>query len=261
MIFKKNTIYFLLFSCFIVGTAFSQITDSVNVNSTTNRIIYPNIIKLNTLALAFSNASLIYERGIIPRLSAGIGVGYKYKGGVPSLLDIENSVISADFDDLTGFTITPEAKYYLRACDPSKLEGFYTGVYFRYTNYKSGADFEYMPESNPQESYESDIRINEYGVGIQLGYQMVIKERFTLDFLFIGPRFSSYKLGYEFDRPPSDQFLNDLSGALNDVIDRLGFDYDVDINREGEAKANSSFSFASARFGLSLGYAFWSWGN
>jgi hypothetical protein len=256
MKFLKNTIAILVFSCLTIGTAFSQTIDSAKVKPSADQIRYPNIIKLNSLALAFNNISLIYERGIIPRVSAGIGVGYKYKGTLPSLLNIENSEIIVDFGDITGFSITPEAKYYLRACDPGKLEGFYVGLYFRYTGYQSGADFEYIPESSPTEYYYSDIHMNEFGVGIQLGYQMIIKERFSIDFLLIGPRFSSYKLGYEFDKPPSEQFLNDLSDALNEVVDRFGFDYNVDINQEGEAKANSSFSFANVRFGLSLGFAF-----
>tara|TARA_B100000809_G_scaffold142735_1_gene140226 strand:- start:782 stop:1546 length:765 start_codon:yes stop_codon:yes gene_type:complete len=254
MIFSKKNSFFLLFSCFIVGNAFSQITDSTKVEK--EQIRYSNIIKINTISLAFSNLSLIYERGIMPRVSAGIGVGFKLKGAVPSLLDIDNTLITGDFDGITGFTITPEAKYYLRACDPGKLEGFYTGVYFRYTNYKTGANFNHKPLSGSPQSYHSDIRLREYGVGVQLGYQMLIKERFSIDFLFIGPRFASYKLGYKFDNPPSEAFLKDLSGAINEVIDRFGGDANVDIEKEGQAEANSSFSFVNMRFGISLGYAF-----
>ncbi len=98
--------------------------------------------------------------------------------------------------------------------------------------------------------------MNEYGVGIQLGYQMIIKERFSIDFLFIGPRISSYRLAYEFSQPPSGEFLDDLSDYLNEVVDRFGFDYNVDIIKEGEAKATSTFSFASVRFGISFGFTF-----
>jgi hypothetical protein len=254
MIFSKKNSTFLLFLCFIVGTSFSQIADSTKVKMEQTR--YQNIIKINTISLVFSNLSLIYERAIIPRLSAGIGVGFKLKGKVPSLLDIDNTLITGEFEDITGFTITPEVKYYLRACDPKKLEGFYTGVYFRYTNYKTGADFDYMPLSGSQESYRSNIRMSEYGVGLQLGYQVLLKERFSIDFLFIGPRFASYKLGYEFDKEPSAEFLEGLAGAINEVIDRFGFDANVDIENEGQAEANSSFSFVNMRFGISLGYAF-----
>jgi hypothetical protein len=93
-------------------------------------------------------------------------------------------------------------------------------------------------------------------VGLQLGYQLIIKERFSIDFLFIGPRFSSYQINYEFDQQPSQEFLDDISEYLNEVIDRFGFDYNVNIQKKGETKASTSFSFANVRFGLSLGIAF-----
>ena len=106
------------------------------------------------------------------------------------------------------------------------------------------------------EYYNSDIALKEFGVGIQLGYQMIIKERFSIDFLFLGPRFSSYHFNYEFDQEPSQEFLDDLSEYLNEVVDRFGLDYNVDIQQEGEAKASTTFSFANVRFALSLGFAF-----
>ncbi len=246
----------LVFTFFIQTLAYSQANDSISSKSVSGEIRYPNIVKVNSLALAFNNISLIYERGIIPRVSAGIGVGYKYKGAAPSFLNLDNSLIRLQIDDIKGFSITPEAKYYLRACDPGKLEGFYAGLYFRYTHYNTGADFRYLPQNNSQENYNASLAMNEFGVGIQLGYQIIIKERFSIDFLFIGPRYSSCKLGYEFDPAPSQEFLDDLSDALNEVVDRLGFDYNVDIRSEGLGKASSSFSFANMRFGISLGYTF-----
>ena len=243
-------------SLFIIEPVISQDLDTEKEKPESEKIRYPNIIKINSLALLFNNISLVYERGIIPRLSAGIGVGYKYAGTEPSLFTVNNSVIGVDLDKIQGFSITPEAKYYLRSCDPGQLEGFYVGLYFRYTGYKTAADFEYVPENNPTEYYRSDIAMNEYGVGIQLGYQLIIKERFSIDFLFFGPRFSSYHMAYEFDQPPSQEFLDDLSDYLNEVVDRFGLDYNVDIKQEGEAKASSAFSFANVRFGFSLGFAF-----
>ncbi|MEQ9300121.1 MAG: DUF3575 domain-containing protein [Cyclobacteriaceae bacterium] len=256
MKFIKTALVLSVFSCFIIGSAYSQTSDSVQLKPSVKQFRYPNIIKLNSFALAFSNISLIYEKGIVPRVSAGIGVAYKHSGTIPSLLAIESSTFNSSFDQITGVAITPEVRYYLRACDPGKLEGFYTGVYFRYQDFNTTASFEYTPVSSPIENYFSDVSLTEFGVGIQLGYQMIIKERFSIDFLFIGPRVSGYKKAYEFDRPPSDQFLDDLSGALNEVIDRLGFDYEVDIEGDGDAKASSTFSFVNARIGLSLGYTF-----
>ena len=245
-----------ILSLFMIEPVISQDLDNEKEKPQTEKITYPSIIKINSLALAFSNISLLYERGIIPRVSAGIGVGYKYAGTDPKMLQVNNSGIRVNMNKIKGFSVTPEARYYIRSCDPSKLEGFYAGVYLRYTGYKTTADFEYLPENNPAEYYHSDINMNEYGVGIQLGYQMIIKERFSIDFLFFGPRFSSYYLTYGFNQPPSEEFLNDLSEYLNEVVDRLGADYNVDIKQEGEANASSTFSFANMRFGLSLGFAF-----
>jgi len=247
----KKPFILLIISILIIEPSFSQVS-----KSKVDEIKYPNIIKINSLALAYSNASIIYERGIMPRLSAGIGFGYKYKGIAPKMFSVDNSTIQADIDAIKGYSITPEVRYYIKTCDPSILEGFYGGLYLRYTHYSSAVDFAYFPANKTPQNYQSDLFLNEYGVGIQLGYQLMVKERFSIDFLFFGPRFSSYHLGYEFNQTPSQEFLDDLSGRLNEVIDRFGLDYDVNIKKQGSSKANTSFSFANMRFGLSLGYAF-----
>jgi hypothetical protein len=252
---KKIIILSILF-CLLIEPVISQDLDINKEELQRENIRYPNIVKINSLALVFNNLSLLYERGIIPRVSAGIGVGYKYAGAAPNLFTVENSTISVQYDKIKGFTITPEARYYIKSCDPGKLEGFYAGLYLRYTGYTTSADFEYIPEDDLPEFYNSDIALREFGVGIQLGYQLIIKERFSIDFLFLGPRFSSYNFSYEFDQEPSQEFLDDLSEYLNEVVDRFGLDYNVDIQKEGEAKASTTFSFANVRFGLSLGFAF-----
>ena len=253
---SKKLIILSILSFFLIEPVISQDLDIDKEKPQKENIRYPNIIKINSLALAFNNLSLVYERGIIPRLSAGIGVGYKYAGGAPKLLTVENSTIAVKYDKIKGFSISPEARYYLKSCDPGQLEGFYAGLYFRYTGYTTTAGFEYIPENNTPEYYNSDIALKEFGVGIQFGYQMIIKERFSIDFLFLGPRFSSYHFSYEFDQEPSQEFLDDLSEYLNEVVDRFGLDYNVDVQQDGETKASTTFSFANVRFGLSLGFAF-----
>ena len=252
----KKMLIISILSLFIIETVISQDLDIDQEIQQEEKITYPNIIKINSLALVFSNISLLYERGIIPRVSAGIGVGYKYAGTEPKLLQGDNSTIGMHLGNIQGFSITPEARYYLKTCDPLKLEGFYAGLYLRYTGYKTDAVFQYTPENASVEEYDAVIELNEYGVGIQLGYQMLLWERFSIDFLFFGPRFSSYDFGYKFNKQPSQEFLDDFSAYLNEVIDRFGLDQNVDIKQEGNARASTAFSFAAIRFGISLGFAF-----
>ncbi len=240
----------------MIGSAISQDVDLERYLNRRKGVTYPNIIKINTLALAFNNVSLLYERSIMPRLSAGIGAGYKYGGFAPNMFAVENSVIKLDMDEIHGYSITPGMRYYLRSCDPNKQEGFYAGLYFRYTYYSTDVDFKYFRIDSPVEFIHADMAMQEYGAGIQLGYQLILWERFSIDFLFLGPRISNYTLAYRFDQMPSQDFFDDLSEYINEVVDRFGADYKVEIKQEGEAKARTSFSFMSTRFGLSLGFAF-----
>jgi len=249
---KKSLILILLI--FISQLIHSQ--DSSFTKLEKIKITNPNIIKINTISLPFKNIALTYERGIKPNLSAEIGVNYKYGGFAPKILSINSSEIGLNMDDVKGVTITPEIKYYIKTCDPTLLEGFYIGAYLRYTRYKTGIDFTYTVPSQATAEYSADIGMREMGVGIKLGYQLLIKKRFVMDFLFFGPRFSTYKFGYEFKEGPSQEFYDDLSEYLNNVIDRFGGDYNVNIKKSGEGKASTSFSFVNMRFGLSLGYSF-----
>jgi len=252
---KKHYILALLLVA-VLNPAFSQDTQSETSKQTRVSIKYPNVVKINTLAATFNNIALVYERGIISRVSAGIGVSYKITGEAPPLFRSESTIIDAQFEKIKGFSISPEARYYLRTCKPSFLDGFYGGVYLRYSNFTSAANFVYTPQEGIIENYSADMTMNEFGVGIQFGYQIMLWERFCIDLLFFGPRFSRHTLKYKFEPPPSGAFLNDLSDYLNEITDQFGLDYNVDLKPEGQNSANSSFSFANMRFGLSLGFAF-----
>lgn len=255
--FLKNIFLILILSFFCVEPIMSQDTLSIEKKRLVRKdIINPNIIKINTLALMFSNASLIYERGIMPRLSAGIGIGYKYSGSEPKLFSNNNSDIDVNIGQIIGYSITPEIRYYLKTCNPNLLDGFYGGLYFRYTHFSTTADFTYLSASKQLEQNHADITLNEFGLGIQLGYQLLVFDRLSIDFLFFGPRISNYKFNYEFVEQPTQELLDNLSDYTNEIIDRFGISHKVNIQSEGELKASTSFSFSNARFGLSFGFAF-----
>jgi len=240
----------------MIRPAYTQDSIVEKPNEEKVRVIHPNIIKINTLAIPFNNLSLNYERSIIPRLSAGIGFGYKYGGLIPKVFTVNNSVIAFELDKIQGYSITPDVRYYLKSCDEGKLEGFYAGLYFRYTYYTTVVTFKYAQINLPIENPHANMVMKEYGLGIELGYQLILWERFSIDFLFIGSRYSNYRIGYKFSEEPSEEFLDDLSEYMNEVVDHLGIDYNVDIKEEKETEFRASFPFLSMRFGLSFGFAF-----
>jgi hypothetical protein len=172
------------------------------------------------------------------------------------MFEVNGSTINANLSEIKGYSFAPELRYYLKTCQSRVMEGFYLGLYGKYTFYETGAKFNYYPEEQPEESYSAQLNLTEVGVGLQLGYQLVIWNRFTIDFLFFGPRFSRQNLIYEFDQAVSQEFLDDLSDYLNEVVDRFGIDYNVDLKQSGESRTSTSFSFANMRFGISFGIAF-----
>lgn len=252
----KNIVLISVLLSFFIQPIMAQDADVEKYLRRREGIKYPNVLKINTLALPFNNISMSYERGVVPRFSIIIAAGYKYSGALPDLFDNNSETIDLELEPIVGYSFSPELRYYLKSCDNRILDGFYAGLYFRHTHYNTSAKFDYFPEGNPTEFYDSDIAINEFGVGISIGYQLMLWERLSIDFMLFGPRYSNYHLGYEFDREVSQEFLDDLNSYINEVIDRFGIDYTVDIKQDGESRASTSFSFANARIGISFGFAF-----
>ena len=233
--------------------------DTIHPKKTTWDYEYKNIGKIGVIALALSNISLSYEKSFKPRWTAGLNAGYKFSGVTPNIFGLDSTSISISTDGIKGFSITPELRYYIKSCENQSPNGFYTGLYFRYTNYKTGAKINYypnFPEKDVVHYFGSDASLNEIGVGLMLGYQLLIKDRFIVDFIIIGPRRSWINMKYEFDDNVSEEFLTELEKNLQSIVDRFGFDYDVKLDKSGLRDAKFSFSLNQVRFAISLGYAF-----
>ena len=111
---KKLFIIFILASI-VLGPLYSQ--DDPELAKYLKRregIKYPNILKVNTLAIPFNNISMSYERGVVPRFSILIAAGYKYSGNLPDLFGAENENLQIKLDQITGYSLSPELRYYLK---------------------------------------------------------------------------------------------------------------------------------------------------
>lgn len=217
---------------------------------------YNNIAKINAMAMLFNNVSLYYERAVYPKVTASLGFGLKSSGKSQKLFEADNYNLTAKLGSITGYSITPEFRYYLKTCEDNLPAGFYAGVYFRYNIYNTDADFVHqLPDSVPS-YFSSDASLRELGVGIQLGYQLVIKKRFMVDFMFFGPRYSFLKLTNEFNGDISPSTKADVEDYVNSVIERFGGKGDFEMEKSSSRKFSGNMGFPSFRFAISLGYAF-----
>ncbi|MCD4696931.1 MAG: DUF3575 domain-containing protein [Bacteroidales bacterium] len=217
---------------------------------------FKNILKLNSVSLAFSNMTLFYERAFYPKITGSLGIGYKFKGKSLALFSTNDNELKVHMDAIYGFSLAPEVRYYIKSCEDRIPAGFYTGLYFRYTNYSTGVSIDYNPLNGGHENLKGDMRLDEYGLGIQLGYQLAIKQRFVIDFQFFGPRYSFIKIQGDFENKLSEEFKNDMEEYVNEIIDRLGADYKFEIKGTGNHSISGRFQIPNIRFGISLGYAF-----
>ncbi len=216
--------------------------------------IYRNIVKINMAAAVFRNVSLFYERQFNDRWSAQLGAGYWIGGQIPAFMGLGDFVIESKSQGIRGFSITPEARYHFGNCDCGDQTGLYLGLYGRLTKYYGDVTFNYWNESSS--SYidvggAGDIR--EFGAGLQLGYQFTIKKRILVDFLFMGPRLSFYRLNLEVDSDFASRIIPQIEEEINERLDWWGID---PISIPVDASTVVDFRFNSLRYAIAIGYMF-----
>lgn len=214
---------------------------------------YMNAFKWNTMALAFHNGSLIYERYLNGHWSVLAGAGYKWSGSVPKVLGLGDLVLSTSSNIIHGYSFTPEVRYYFKSyeCIPPR-SGLYAGFYTRYTRLAGDLALHYW-DGTEYIDLVMGSSLRELGMGLQLGYQLVIKRRFLVDFMFAGPRLSTNKLHLEMESEYLEVIIPVIEEELNRVLETLGQD-PVHINPSPETDV--SFGFKYFRYGIGIGVLF-----
>jgi hypothetical protein len=167
-----------------------------------------NVIKVRPLMPVASIAMggpviipLAYERVLIPRLTAQIGLSY----GLKKQLDTP-----FDFGDVTMPTIksigfSPEVRFYPRVAKETP-RGLYFNAYFKYSRttletdytYKQDLDFNgvMIPYSSKLEA-TGKVSLMNYGIG--MGSQWLIADRVSIDILWLGLGWGGATIGLDLE--------------------------------------------------------------
>lgn len=214
---------------------------------------YQNIVKINTAALLLSNVSLLYERKLNGHWTVLLGSGYKWGGSTPKVFGLGDIIIGSETSGITGFSMTPEVRYYFNFCEcGGSPSGLYAGLYGRYTKYYGDLTLNVW---NGSEYYEALVAANlrEFGGGIQLGYQFIFKQRWTVDFMFAGPRLSTYKLKADLDSGDLDALVDAIEEGINERREAIGME-PITIDPSTDLEAN--FGFRNFRYAIGIGFMF-----
>jgi len=208
-------------------------------------------LALNLPSFAANNISIQGEYAFNPSMSALMGFSYHYPKGTFS----GNHEMFKDYrTNLRGVIFTPEFRYYPKKMAP---KGFYIGPYLRFMNYTTDWDGQIKGDSIVFVDYTAKLKLTEFGIGGQLGYQFLIKDKVSIDLMIFGPRYSHFELTGKFTG-----ILNaeDILGLIDiEGIDLVKyyklFKFMFDF-LEQSARFSLPLDFASMRFGVTIGYKF-----
>lgn len=136
-----------------------------------------------------------YERVISNKHSYGFIMGFQR---LPPQSVLGSRVGDVRETHATGFKIGGEYRFYLakenRFAAP---HGIYLGPYFTYNGFSNGRDVE-VDNNGVLEPAHVSSRFDILSFGIQLGYQFVFNDRWTLDLSFMGPSLTNYRAKFDF---------------------------------------------------------------
>jgi len=146
-----------------LSVVYSQNND-LSVTDEADSILVPpkpvmNAVKTDAFSWIFGTGVLKYERVINEYLSIQLGGFYSWN--FPAY--------DSDVHNATGFSITPEVRYYLLKKNPAPRD-IYLAPNYRYQK---------LETENLEENSESTLVTN--GIAINLGYQLVLKDLFLID--------------------------------------------------------------------------------
>ncbi len=197
-----------------------------------------------------------YERVVSKFQTVSINVGYLEKSPVTDMYG--NVVFNFDESKRGGFDITADYRFYFK--NRNKLnapDGIYWGPYVSYNKiWVEGKSYIY--ENNvPVNSVTIKTDFSLASLGIEMGYQFVIKDRFTIDLIFVGPSFTNYNIGIEAyaetDIASDDEFYEYLTEFFKNNLP--GGNILLSENKI-EAKGHLNFNYIGFRYLVQLGWRF-----
>lgn len=175
-----------------------------------------NTIKVDlTSYWLFRQAAVFsYERVISNKHSYGFIVGFQR---LPPQSILGSRVGNVRETHATGLKVGAEYRFYLakenRFAPP---RGIYIGPYVTFNNFNNGRDIE-VDNNGVTEPARVSSRFDILSFGIQLGYQFVFNDRWTIDLSLMGPSFTNYRAKFEL----TGNYTFDPDDISNEMLDEL----------------------------------------
>lgn len=217
-----------------------------------------NVIKVDiTSYWLYRNAVMFsYERVVKnrPNQTWGITAGLQEFPGLGTL-GSDSVKVKRDYK-ASGFKLGGEYRFYLQKENKYRApHGVYIGPYTTFHNYSNTRSIE-VNNNGTLENADLKTDLNIFNIGVQLGYQFVINNRWTIDLVFIGPSVSNYSFKTKFDGNftfDSDDITNEVALALIDKFPAF-----EELINEGELASSGKINTWAYgyRYQFQIGYHF-----
>ena len=202
------------------------------------------------------NINIGYERVLSPYRSFSVNAGYF----------VLPSMVSGLFDSLNiersgqkwGFSVSGDYRFYFKKRNRRMApDGLYWGVYGSYHHYQFENTITVFDSETVDGTLSFGANTNIFSGGVELGYQFIIKERLSIDLVFMGPSLSMYtaklKLGGDLTVDEESEYLQ----AIYDILKNKypGFEQLVQDRELTVDGANFSMGFG-LRYLIQIGYRF-----
>lgn len=204
---------------FIFGLALTINAISAEAQRVVDSTSRKNTIKVDlTSYILFRNVAVFtYERVIKSNQTWSITGGLQqFPTLIGTLLDSVNITREAK---ASGIKLGGEYRFYLQKENKYKApRGVYIGPYTTFHKYANSRSIE-VNNNGLLENADLKTDLSILNIGLQLGYQFVISNRWTIDMVFVGPSISNYSLksklegNYTFE---PDDITNEVVLALID---------------------------------------------
>ena len=216
-----------------------------------------NSIRINTTSNLVFNESyqLSYERVVGKHQSFTVFGGYQtFPTGLR--LDLEGTSLGQSIKK-SGYAFGAEYRFYLPG--ENKYEaprGVYLAPFFNYFKFNSSRTLSKTTDTGVN-TVGLETNVSWLSFGGALGYQFVLRDRFVIDILFLGPAIVHYsfkaKLDADIEGLNEDEAVQKVIEAIKEKIPLF-----KDYAGNGETSTSGSQAFWSAGFNyrISLGYRF-----
>ena len=219
---------------------------------------HKNVVRVNiTYPLLFGGNNFIlgYERVVKPHQSFSVNFGLT---NLPKVKSFDLDSLTGGTDSKTdGYNVSADYRFYLKKENKFLApRGIYIGPYAFYYGFKRESDLNFQT-GGVVKALTSEMNLNIYGGGVELGYQFLFWKRETLDLVLIGPGIASYSFKAKVDGDIDEDELEEVRDELKNWIEEKFPGSNIVWGDQSlDAKGSVSTTSVGFRYLIHVGYNF-----